>query len=445
MSAKVEQKKKQSDFRYETGDAAVPWRAVGEPVTSDDITRLLEFLIQPAEGKSEAYARQLAAVRSAVEALAAEGQYAGKLSLGQNVKRLEAEAAAMLGVKHACFLASWTGGMEIALRLSGLRPGDEVIIPSNTFVATMLWPLSIGAKVVFADIDQRTVNLDPADVARKITPKTRAIMPVHIGGYPVDMDPIMALARKHDISVIEDAAHAFGALYKGKKIGAVGDFGGYSFHEVKNVTSLGEGGLLVSNSGLGEQFAKARFCGLDFSKQVKDWLYDVTALRDRYGNPVAPCNYSVTEAQAVVLLSQLVRFEQIIARRREAFRYLCDRFAEAPEIVLPPGDTDEIRSTHHLFLLQVNPAMIRGDVQDLKARLKSKGVTEIQHFAPMYKFDIIRELGYDQAAIAESCPNTEQVFRHRYTHLPLYGLTGPQLEYMAGAILAAVKELKEGN
>ena len=437
--------RKQSDFRYETGDAAVPWRAVGEPVTTDDITRLVEFLIQPVEGKSESYVRQLAAVRTAIEALAAEGEYAGKLSLGPNVKKLEAETAALLGVKHACFLASWTGGMEIALRLSGVRAGDEVIIPANTFVATMIWPLSVGAKVVFADIDQRTVNLDPADVARKITPKTRAIMPVHIGGYPVDMDPIMETARKHDIAVVEDAAHAFGAVYKGKKAGTIGDFGGYSFHEVKNITSLGEGGLLVSNSRLGEQFSKARFCGLDFSRQVKNWLYDVTALRDRFGNPIAPCNYSVTEAQAVVLLNQLVRFEQIIGRRREAFRYLCERFAECPEIVLPPGDTEEIRSTHHLFLLQVNPEAILGDIQTLKAKLKSKGVTEIQHFAPMYKFEIIRELGYDEAAIAATCPNTEQVFSQKYTHLPLYGLTRQQVEYMAGAVIAAVRELKEGK
>jgi perosamine synthetase len=444
MNNNTEQKR-HADFRYETGDAAVPWRAVGESVSCDDITRLVEFLIQPAEGKTAAYRKQLATVRTALEALVAEGQYSGKLSLGQNVKALEAQVARILGVKHACFLASWTGGMEISLRLAGLRPGDEVIIPSNTFVATMLWPLSIGARVVFADIDQRTVNIDPADVARKITPKTRAIMPVHIGGYPADMDPIMALAREHEIAVIEDAAHAFGAVYKGRKVGTIGDFGGYSFHEVKNITSLGEGGVLVSNSDLGEQFAKARFCGLDFTRQVRDWLYDVTALRDRFGNPVAPCNYSVTEAQAVVLMNQLVRFEQILDRRREAFRYLSQRFAEAPEIVLPPGDTDEIRSTHHLFLLQINPAMVLGDVQDLKAKLKSKGVTEIQHFAPMYKFEIMRELGYDQEAIAETCPNTEQVFCHKYTHLPLYGLTRDQLEYMAGAVLAAVRELKDGK
>jgi len=245
--------------------------------------------------------------------------------------------------------------------------------------------------------------------------------------------------------VIEDAAHAFGALYKGKQVGAIGDFGGYSFHEVKNITSLGEGGLLVSNNSLGEQFAKARFCALDFTKQVKNWLYDVTALRDRFGSPMAPANYSVTEAQAVVLLNQLGRFEQILTRRREAYNYLCQRFSEAPEIVLPPGDTDEIRSTHHLFLLQVNPALIRGDVQDLKAKLKSKGVTEIQHFAPMYKFEIVRELGYDREAIAESCPNTEQVFNQKYTHLPLYGLTKPQIEFMAGAVLEAVQELKEGK
>ena len=438
-------KQKKADFRYETGEAVVPWKAVGESVLAEDVIALVRFLIQPAEGDEKAYEAQFDAVSLAIEKLAENGTYAGKLSLGGNVKKLEQEAAAFLGVKHACFLANWTGGMEIAQRLAGLKPGDEIIIPANTFAATMLWPLSIGAKIVFADVDLRTVNMDPEDVARKITSKTRVILPVHIGGYPVDMDPIMELAGKESICVIEDAAHSFGATYKGRQTGTIGDFGGFSFHEVKNITSLGEGGLLVSNSDQGEQFARARFCGLDFTRQVKNWLYDVVALRDRYGNAVAPCNYSVTEAQAVVLLSQMKRIANIIERRRKAFNYLCERFAEAEEIVLPQPDTEEIKSTHHLFLLQVKPEAIKGDVQDLKTKLSDKGITQIQHFAPLYKFEIIREMGYDQDAIAQSCPNTEMAFNHRYTHLPLYGLTNEQLEIMADLVLEAVKELKEGK
>ena len=441
----AEQEDKPSDFRYDTGDAPVPWRAVGEQVQVEDIMALVSFLIPPAAGRESDHQQRLKDVKAAMESLASVGGLAGKLSLDDNVKAVEDKAAEFLGVKHACFLANWTGGMEIAERLAGLEPGDEVIVQANTFIATMIWPLAIGAKVVFADVDPRTINMDPADVARKITPKTRVIIPVHIGGYPADMDPIMELARKHDICVVEDAAHSYGATYKGRQTGTIADFGGYSFHEVKNITSLGEGGLLVSNSDLGEQFDRARFLGLDFSRHVENWLYDVTALRTRTGKPGVPCNYSVTEAQAVILLSQMARFEQVIERRRQAFNYLCRRFADEEAIILPPPDTDQIKSSHHLFLLQVDPEAVRGDVQDIKALLKDRGVTEVQHFAPLYKFDIIRELGYDQDAIAESCPNTEMVFNHRYTHLPLYGLSQEQLEFMAGAVLDAVAQLKEGK
>lgn len=116
--------------------------------------------------------------------------------------------------------------MEIGYKLSGLQPGDEVIVPSITFIATIAYPLMIGAKVVFADVDPRNVNMDPADVARKITKKTRVIVPVHIGGYPCDMTKIMKVAKQHDVHVMEDAAHGLGAVYKGKPLGTIGHFGG---------------------------------------------------------------------------------------------------------------------------------------------------------------------------------------------------------------------------
>src|SRR5690606_32022613 len=144
--------------------------------------------------------------------------------------------------------------------------------PAITFIATIAYPLSIGAKVVLADVDPRTLNMDPADVARKITPRTKVIIPVHLGGYPVDMDPIMALAKQHDLTVIEDGAHAFGASYKGRMIGTIGHFGAFSFHEVKNITSLGEGGILCSNvEEYGKELRRARFLGLDLSKKIPNW------------------------------------------------------------------------------------------------------------------------------------------------------------------------------
>ncbi|MEG1773962.1 MAG: DegT/DnrJ/EryC1/StrS family aminotransferase, partial [Oscillospiraceae bacterium] len=142
---------------------------------------------------------------------------------------------------------------------------------------------------------------------RKITPKTKMIVPVHIGGYPVDMDPIMALAKKHDIVVLEDAAHAFGASYKGRMIGTIGDFTSFSFHEVKNITSFGEGGVLTTTiESFRDDMRRARFLGLDFSRKIKNWLYDISPIQGKYG-PFVASNSSTTEIQGLGLSLQVTR------------------------------------------------------------------------------------------------------------------------------------------
>ncbi|MDD2297440.1 MAG: aminotransferase class V-fold PLP-dependent enzyme, partial [Sphaerochaetaceae bacterium] len=299
--------KKASDFRYNTGETKVPWAAVGENYNTEDIMALLGFLMQK---KSEGYDEAFATVKKAVEELNKYGKPPGKLSLAGNVAELEEAAAKYLDTKYVSFITNATHGFEMALKYVNLGPGDEVIVPAITFAATMAYPLGVGAKVVFADVDPRTVNMDPKDVERKITKKTKAIIPVHIGGWPVDMDPIMELGKKHDIMVLEDAAHAFGGVYKGKKLGTIGDFGAFSFHEVKNVTSFGEGGLLVCTNAFGEYLPMERFCGLDFSRKIENWLYDVSALPGKYGW-FAAGNYSSTEVQALGLIRQMGRIDAI--------------------------------------------------------------------------------------------------------------------------------------
>jgi dTDP-4-amino-4,6-dideoxygalactose transaminase len=286
--------------------------------------------------------------------------------------------------------------------------------------------------------------MDPADVARKITPRTKVIIPVHIGGYPVDMDPIMELAERHDITVLEDAAHAFGTIYKGRMVGTIGHFGAFSFHEVKNVTSLGEGGVLVTDTPFGEHFGKARFVGLDLSRKIPTWLYDVIALPGK-GGLFAAGNHSSTEIQAVCLLSQMRRMKRIISARRRAAEYLNRRFRNVPGIVTPFLDSREIKSTHHLYLLQVDPHKAGGDIQKLKAKLEERGVVNIPHFAPLYKFEVMRQLGYDTAAIQASCPNAEEVFTRRFTHLPLYDFTPAQLRLLADLVIDAVEEMGRGR
>ncbi len=318
----------------------------------------------------------------------------------------------------------------MAHQFADLGPGDEVIMPAITFIATGIYPPLVGAKIVFADVDPRTINMDPDDVARKVTDKTKVIMPVHIGGYPVDMDPIMDIAEANDITVIEDAAHAFGGQYKGHMTGTVGHFGAFSFHEVKNITALGEGGIICTNTDFGEYFNQARFCGVDMSRQIDNWLYDVLALPTK-GGPQVPGNHSSTEIQAACLLGQMDRLEEVIRVRRERAEYLGERFESVPGLIPAPLDTDEIKSTYHLYLLQVDPDALGGDIVEFKQRLSDKGVTNIPHFAPLYHFTLYKQLGYDYDAIAASCPNAEDAFWHRFTHLPLYPLADEQVETMA--------------
>ena len=205
--------KKASDFRYNTGETKVPWAAVGENYNAQDLMAIVRFLMK---GEGAEYEAAIQAVEEKVYALDKVSEPPAKLSLDAEVAKAEEMCDEFLNTEGCVFLTNCTAGFEIASKYANLQPGDEVIVPAITFAATMAYPLSIGCKIVFADVDPVTLNIDPKDVAKKITDKTKMIVPVHIGGYPVDMDPIMELAEKHNIIVLEDAAHGFGGEYKGK-------------------------------------------------------------------------------------------------------------------------------------------------------------------------------------------------------------------------------------
>ncbi|MBR4060841.1 MAG: DegT/DnrJ/EryC1/StrS family aminotransferase [Lachnospiraceae bacterium] len=432
---------KATDFRYNTGATKVPWAAVGENYNVNDLMEVIKFLMQ---GEGAEYEEAIKAVQAQVEKLDKISTPPGKLSLASKVEAAEADSNEYLGIDSSTFVTNATSGFEIAYKYANLKAGDEVIVPAITFVATMAYPLAIGCKLVFADVDPVTINMDPADVARKITPKTKMIVPVHIGGYPVDMDPILELARKHNILVLEDAAHAFGAMYKGKKIGTIGDFAAFSFHEVKNITSFGEGGIVTTTiPEFKDHIKRARFFGLDFSRKIKDWLYDVSAMPGKE-EPFVAVNYSTTEIQALGLSLQIARNEQIIAERRRAAEYLNSRLAGNPAIIPQDLGNEDIKPTFHLYQLQIDPDKAGGDIQVLKKKLEEKSVTSIPHFGPLYRFRVVQQMGYDSDEIAKTCPVCEEVFYKRFTHLPLYGLSDEQLEYMADAILEAVDEMQRG-
>ena len=395
---------KATDFRYNTGDNKVPWAAVGENYNAADLMEVISFLMQ---GEGPEYEQAINAVWEQVKKLDAVSTPPGKLTTGKHVEAAEEACNEYLGTTTSTFVTNCTSGFEIAYKYAGLKEGDEVIVPAITFVATMAYPLAVGAKLVFADVDARTLNMDPADVARKITPKTKMIVPVHIGGYPVDMEPIMKLAKEHDILVLEDAAHAFGAVYKGKKIGTIGDFAAFSFHEVKNITSFGEGGIATTTiPGFGNDMKRARFLGLDFTAPIKNWLYNITPIPGKE-KPFVALNYSPTEIQGLGLRLQVARNEQIIADRREAAEYLNSRLAGNDALILQDMGNEDIKPTFHMYLLQIDPDKAGGDIQVLKQKLSDKGVTNIPHFGPLYRFKVVSDMGYDSDEIAKTCPVCE--------------------------------------
>ena len=435
------EKKKASDFRYNTGETKVPWAAVGENYNAEDLMTIIRFMMK---GKGADYEKAIAAVEKDVYALDKVAVPPAKLSLDVEVAKAENMCDEYLHTKGSTFLTNCTAGFEIACKYTGLKPGDEVIVPAITFAATMAYPLSIGCKLVFADVDPITLNMDPKDVAKKITDKTKMIIPVHIGGYPVDMDPVLELAKQHDIVVLEDAAHAFGGEYKHRKLGTIGDFGSFSFHEVKNITSFGEGGILCSNiTEFLPEMRRARFLGTDFTKHIKDWLYEVTSIQGKRG-PFVATNFSTTEIQGLGLQLQIARNDQIMKARRDAAAYLNSRLEGCDALRVQDLGNDDIVPTFHLYQLQIDPEKAGGDVQLFKKKIGEKGVTQIAHFGPLYRFAILKDYGYDEDAIAATCPVCEEVFYRRFTHFPIYGLTKEQLAYMADSILEAVDEMKRG-
>lgn len=437
--------KETSDFRYNTGATKVPWAAVGENYNAADTFAFVKFLMQ---GKGAKYNAALKEAKRAIEALGKVSTPPGKLSMGDEVAAVERAVDAYLGVEagSSLFVSNCTAALELGYRYAEIGPGDEVIVPTNTFIATVAYPLSVGAKLVFADIDPKTVNMDPKDVAKKITKRTKIIVPVHIGGYPCDMDALMKLAKQHDLVVMEDAAHGFGGEYKGRKLGTIGHFGGFSMHEVKNCTSLGEGGVFVSNvKAYRAEARRARFLGVDFSHRIENWLYDVSPIRAKKGTYQASNNASVTEIQALGLLRQLKRYPKILAERRREATYMTKRLSGVPGIIPQALGDEDCVPTFHLYQLQIDPKVVGGDVQTLKRKLEEKGVTNIPHFGPIYRFATSIAKGNDVAKIAKTCPVTEYVFDKCYTHLPIYGLTREQLDYMADAIRTSVAEMKAGR
>jgi perosamine synthetase len=289
-------------------------------------------------------------------------------SIGAYIPRFENEFARFCGVKHGIATSNGTTALHLALAICGIGAGDEVIVPSLTFVATANAVVYTGATPVFVDSEPRTWNIDPDDVARKITPRTKAIIPVHLYGHPANMDAINDLARAHNLFVIEDAAEAHGAEYKGRRTGALAHIGAFSFYGNKIVTT-GEGGMLTTDD--------------DALAEKARWLRDHgMSATDRYWHPVIGFNYRLTNIQAALGVAQMEQIDQFIARKRAIAQRYTELLAGVRGLTLPPEES-WARSVYWMYSVLIGDDA-RCSRDQVMAHLKARRIDSRPFFHPIH-------------------------------------------------------------
>lgn len=287
-------------------------------------------------------------------------------SNGKYIGRFESEFAAYCGAKHAIACCNGTVALHLALLALGISPGDEVIVPTVTFVATANAVTYCGATPVFADSDLQTWNLDVADVERKITVRTKAIIAVHLYGHPADMEALAILAKKHGIALVEDAAEAHGAEVLGRRAGSLGDVATFSFYGNKNLTT-GEGGMcLTDDAALGEKMRLLRGQGMDPQR--------------RYWFPIIGYNYRMTNIAAAIGCAQLERADWHLGRRREVFAWYHELLADLPSVTWQPT-ADWARHACWMFTVLLGEGHDRDTVA---AKLHADGIETRPVFPPMH-------------------------------------------------------------
>ena len=364
---------------------------------------------------------------------------AGAPSCGAAVKRFEEAFAEFCGAEYGLGVTSATTGLQLAMIAAGVGPGDEVITTPISWISTANAAAALGAKVVFADVDPGTLNLDRASVAEKITDKTKVILPVHLYGQCCDMDALNALAEPRGIVVVEDVAHAAGAEYKGRKAGALGDIGVFSFHQQKNMVTLGEGGMVTtSNRKLYERMLSYRsLCCLTYDPKGKYLPIDETVhpMGKRYWYldfDEIGFNYRMTDAQAAVGLVQLGKLDSFNARRIEiAKKYTCG-LRNIPGLTLPHVQP-ECKHVYHVYALLVEPEF-RLNKEDFMWELYTEKKIKVwSHYMPIHLTTAYRKLGHGPG----ECPIAEELFG-KYVSLPIHPrMTEDAIQY----VIRSVREL----
>lgn len=341
---------------------------------------------------------------------------------GPDVKAFEAEFAQFCGAGHAVGIASGTAALQLALLACGVGPGDEVITVAHTFCATAEAIVHVGAKPVFVDIDPRTYTIDPDAAARAVTPRTKAILPVHLYGMPADMDAINAIAQQRGLFVIEDAAQAHGALYKGRPVGALGHVACFSFYPGKNLGAYGDAGAITTND---PEIARRALALRDHGRAVGP-----DGKRSKYEHDRVGYGERLDTLQAAILRAKLRHLPAWTARRQAVAQRYLELLADTPAGL--PFTPDDRQSVWHLFVVRVQQ---RAETQ---ARLSAQGIeTGIHYPIPLHLQKSFASLGYR----AGDLPHTEAAAQHILS-LPIYPeLSEEQQTRIAQALREAVGSL----
>jgi perosamine synthetase len=335
-------------------------------------------------------------------------------SQGSFVKRFEAEFAARLGVPHALAVSNGTVALHLALKAFGIGPGDEVIVPDLTFAATINSVLHAGATPVIVDVDPETWNIDPHATAAVITPRTRAIMPVHLYGQPADMDAIMALADRHGLIVIEDAAEAAGALHKGRPCGSIGHAGTFSFFSNKVITT-GEGGMVVfRDDKAAERARRLRDHGMNPAK--------------RYWHDEVGFNYRLTNLQAAIGCAQLEQFDGFLKRKLDIAAAYRARLGRIAGLRLP-AEIKDTRNSYWMVSIVAELERAGLDRDALMARLSKAGIETRPLFYPLHEMPPYRDFAGNRAF-----PHATRLSQTGLSLPSGVTLTDGQLDYVCGVI-----------
>ncbi|MGE7944156.1 UDP-4-amino-4,6-dideoxy-N-acetyl-beta-L-altrosamine transaminase [Lysinibacillus xylanilyticus] len=330
------------------------------------------------------------------------------LTTGPKIAEFEETVAAYVGAKYAVAFSNGTAALHAACFAAGIGKGDEVITTPITFAASANCVRYVGGDVVFADINAQTYNIDVIDIKRKITPKTKALIPVDFTGQPADMDAIMELAKRHNLVVIEDGAHSLGAEYKGRKVGKLAHMTMFSFHPVKPVTTA-EGGIIVTDNRHYYELLKLfRSHGIEqtaYAEEQGAWYYEMTSLG---------YNYRMTDLQAALGVSQMKKLGDFIEKRRKLAKLYNELLCDIDGITIP-YQLENTQSGWHLYLIQLNEQSIGKTRKQIFEGMRAANIGVHVHYIPVYWHPYYQQRGYQRGL----CPVAEKWYEGTLT-LPLH-------------------------